>query len=117
MKQERIYHMKFKDLYPLYVLKAERKGKTSEEVDELLMWLTGYTSKDLKMILDSAIDVKTFFDDSPLFNPSASLIKGSICGIKVEDIQDPLMQKIRYLDKIIDELAKGKTMDKIKRKI
>ena len=117
MKNERIYHMKFKDLYPLYVLKAERKGKSSEEVDELLMWLTGYKIEDLNMILASAIDVKTFFDESPAFNPSASLIKGTICGIKVEDIQDPLMQKIRYLDKIIDELARGKSMDKIKRKI
>lgn len=117
MNNERIYKMKFKDLYPLYVQKVERKGKTQTEVDELITWLLGYSLDNLKDILNSEMDVKTFFDESPRFNPNAYHIKGKICGITIEEIEDPLMQKIRYLDKIIDELAKGRPMSKIKREM
>lgn len=117
MKNDRIFKMKFKDLYPLYVQKVERKGKTFQEVDELITWLLGYTQDELKSLLNSEIDVKTFFDGAINFNPHAYLIKGKICGITIEEIEDPLMQKIRYLDKIIDELAKGRPMSKIKREM
>ena len=117
MNNNRIFKMKFKDLYPLYVLKAEKKGKTQLEVDELMMWLLGYSQDELKKILSSDMDVHTFFEKSPNFNPQAHLIKGKICGVTIEDIEDPLMKKIRYLDKIIDELAKGRPMSKIKREM
>lgn len=108
--------MSVASVYPHYVAKAERKGRTKGEVDEIISWLTGYSQKELKSILDKQIDFETFFAQAPLMNPSRSLITGSICGIKLEEIQDPLMREIRYLDKLIDELAKGKAMEKILRK-
>lgn len=115
MDNSRVYKMPFATVYPLYIQKAERKGRTKGEVDQIIFWLTGYDSKTLQFHLDSKSDFKTFFDQSPHFNPNASKIKGVICGYRVEDIQEPLMQKIRYLDKLIDELAKGKTLEKILR--
>ncbi|PKO02448.1 MAG: DUF2200 domain-containing protein [Chloroflexi bacterium HGW-Chloroflexi-5] len=107
--------MKFTNLYPMYVQKAERKGRTKAEVDQIICWLTGYDQADLVQQIDLGIDVATFFAQAPAFNPNCSLIKGVVCGIRVEDIEDPLMQKIRYLDKLVDELAKGKAMEKILR--
>ncbi|TNF07616.1 MAG: DUF2200 domain-containing protein [Bacillota bacterium] len=112
---EKLYHMTFKDLYPNYVLKAERKGRTKEEVDEILCWLTGHNITSLHKVLSSEIDVQTFFNDAPNFNRKADLIKGVICGVRIEDIEDPLMKRIRYLDKLIDELAKSRPMSKILR--
>lgn len=107
--------MAFASVYPHYVKKAERKGRTREELDEIIRWLTGYTQKGLEKVIDDRVDLQTFFDKAPKFNPNASLIKGVICGIRVENIVDPLMQKIRYMDKLIDELAKGKKVEKILR--
>ncbi len=107
--------MKFSDVYPLYVKKAERKGRTQAEVDQIIQWLTGYDQKGLQIQITNEIDFATFFAQAPAFNPNSSLIKGVICGIRVEEIKDPLMQKIRYLDKLIDELAKGKSINKILR--
>ena len=112
---ERIYTMAFARVYPLYVAKAEKKGRTKEEVDEIIRWLTGYTQKRLEKLIVNEVDFRTFFEDAPKFNPNASKITGLICGYRVEEIEDKLMQKIRYLDKLIDELAKGKTMEKILR--
>jgi len=117
MKQNtRIYTMSFASVYPLYIKKAEKKSRTKAEVDEIIFWLTGYNKKDLQEVLDSKIDFETFFAQAPQMNPNASLIKGMICGYRIEDIEDKLMRNIRYLDKLIDELAKGKEMDKILRK-
>jgi hypothetical protein len=108
--------MPFASVYPHYVQKAERKGRTKSEVHEIIFWLTGYNEKELQEILDLKTDLKTFFEKAPRINPNVSLIKGVICGYRVEEIEDELMRNIRYLDKLIDELAKGKEMDKIKRK-
>ncbi len=115
MSEHRIYSMPFAKVYPLYVQKAERKGRTKAEVDRIIFWLTGYTAQSLKKQLISEADFRAFFDQAPAINPNALLIKGVVCGVRVEDISDPLMQKIRYLDKLVDELARGKTMDKILR--
>ncbi len=112
---DRLYTMKFKDLYPNYVTKALKKQRTKDEVDVILSWLTGYSQHQLKVILSSDIDVRTFFHDAPHFHEHASLITGVICGVRIEEIEDPLMKKIRYLDKLIDELAKGRPMSKILR--
>ncbi len=116
MDHTRVYKMSFAGVYPHYITKSEKKGRTKEEVHEIIFWLTGYDEKKLKKVLETKIDFETFFDKAPKFNPNASMIKGVICGYRVEDIEDSLMQKIRYLDKLIDELAKGKSMDKILRK-
>ena len=107
--------MKFANVYPLYVQKAERKNRTREEVDQIIFWLTGYNQAGLKRQIEQENDFEAFFAQAPAFNPKCSLIKGIICGVRVEEIEDPLMQKIRYLDKLIDELAKGKAMEKILR--
>jgi hypothetical protein len=111
----KIYTIKFARVYPLYVEKAERKGRTRAEVDEIIQWLTGYSEADIKTLLSSDLDFETLFANAPKLNPSRSLITGVICGIKVQDIEDKTTQEIRYLDKLIDELAKGKAMNKIKR--
>lgn len=111
----KIYKMSFSSVYPLYIQKAERKNRTKEEVDEIIIWLTGYSKTDLKKQIQAKVDFETFFSEAPNINPKVSMIKGVVCGVRVEDIEEPLMQKIRYLDKLIDELAKGKSMEKILR--
>lgn len=116
MEKHRIYTMPFAKVYPMYVAKAERKGRTKAEVDEIIRWLTGYSQKELEAQIEKANDLETFFAQAPLLNPKRTLITGIICGVRVEDIEDPLMQKIRYVDKLIDELARGKEMEKILRK-
>jgi hypothetical protein len=113
MKKERIYTIPFASVYPLYVTKAEKKGRTKAEVNEIIHWLTGYSRKELEAQLDKQVDVETFFREAPKLNPSRKLITGVICGVRVEDIEEPTMQEIRYLDKLIDELAKGKAMEKL----
>ncbi|WP_208293623.1 DUF2200 domain-containing protein [Paenilisteria rocourtiae] len=113
---ERVFAMSFASVYPLYIQKAEKKERTKVEVDEIIFWLTGYDEVALQRILDQKTDFRNFFGEAPQLNPNASLIKGVICGYRVEEIEDPLMQQIRYLDKLIDELAKGKAMEKILRK-
>lgn len=115
MRNDKLFHMPFCDLYPFLVNKALKKGRTKEEVNLIISWLTGYSIESLHESLEQKIDVKTFFDQSPHFNQKASLIKGVICGVRIEEIEDPLMKRIRYLDKLIDELAKGKPMYKILR--
>ncbi len=110
-----IFTMSFAKVYPLYVAKAEGKGRKQSEVDTVICWLTGYSPQELKAQLKQAKDIETFFKEAPKLNPSRALIKGVICGIRVEAIQDPLMRDIRYLDKLVDELAKGKAMEKILR--
>ncbi len=115
MKTNRIYKMSFASVYPHYIAKAERKGRTKTEVDEIIRWLTGYSQEALEVRLDQQTDFETFLAEAPQLNPSRALIKGVICGVRVEDIQEPTMQEIRYLDKLIDELAKGKAMEKILR--
>lgn len=115
MSNHRIYTMSFASVYPHYVAKAERKGRTKEEVDEIIRWLTGYSQEQLEAQLDKKTDFATFFAEAPNLNPHRSLIKGVVCGVRVEAIDEPLMREIRYLDKLIDELAKGKAMDKILR--
>lgn len=112
----RVYKIAFASVYPLYIEKAEKKGRTQEEVDTVLCWLTGYNKQTLQKQIDKRTDLQTFFADAPKVNPNVSKITGVICGYRVEDIEDPLMQKIRYMDKLIDELAKGKAMEKILRK-
>ena len=107
--------MPFASVYPHYVTKAEKKGRTKDEVDEIVRWLTGYTAKRLQTQLDKEVDFETFFAKAPKMNPDRSLITGVVCGVSVEEIEQPLMQEIRYLDKLIDELAKGKAMEKILR--
>ena len=114
--KQRIYNLSFARVYPEYVAKAERKGRTKAEVDEIIRWLTGYSQKELQAQLKKETNIEAFLDQAPELNPSRSLIKGVICGIRVEDIEDPIMQDIRYLDKLIDELANGKAMEKILRK-
>lgn len=116
MTNTRIFKMPFADVYPFYIQKAERKGRTKEEVDLIICWLTGYEKESIQHHLDNKTHFDTFFTNAPQINPNAVKITGVICGYRVEEIQDSLMQKIRYLDKLIDELAKGKTMDKILRK-
>jgi len=115
MKTERIYKLLVSSVYPLYIKKAEAKGRSKEEVDQIIFWLTGYNTSSFKKVIDSQIDFRTFFEQAPLFNENASKITGVICGYRVEEIEDPIIQKIRYLDKLIDELAKGKKMEKILR--
>ncbi len=112
----RVYKMSFASVYPMYVQKAERKGRTKEEVDEIILWLTGYTSQSLQKQIDNKVDFETFFNEAPELNANVSKITGVICGYRVEEIADPIIQKVRYLDKLIDELAKGKAMEKILRK-
>jgi hypothetical protein len=116
MANERIYKMAFSSVYPLLVQKAERKGRTNSEVDALICWLTGYDDSGLQAQIMNNIDYETFFNEAPQINPNAAKISGVICGYRVEKIEDPLMQKIRWLDKLVDELAKGKPMEKILRK-
>ncbi|MBP7992820.1 MAG: DUF2200 domain-containing protein [Candidatus Magasanikbacteria bacterium] len=115
MAKHRIYTMSVAKVYPLYVLKAEKKGHTKAEVDEIICWLTGYTQKGLEAELEKQTDFETFFAKAPKLNPARVLIKGKICGVQIEEITDPLMREVRYLDKLIDELAKGKVMEKILR--
>lgn len=116
MNAQRVFKMKFAGVYPMYVQKAERKNRTKEEVDQIIRWLTGYDQKGLEKQIEQGTDFETFFAQAPEMNPNCSLITGVVCGIRVENIEDPLMQKIRYLDKLIDELAKGKSMEKILRR-
>ena len=115
MSAHRVFSMSFGKIYPLYVQKAEKKGRTKDEVDQCIYWLTGYDQKGLEEQLEQGNDFTTFFAQAPLLNPNSKLIKGVVCDVRVEDVEDPLMQKIRYLDKLIDELAKGKAMEKILR--
>lgn len=115
MKNERIYKMTFSSVYPMYVQKAEKKGRTKEEVDTVVCWLTGYDGQGLRAQINKEVDFETFFTEAPQMNPNADKIKGVICGVRVEEIGDPLMQKIRWLDKLVDELAKGKAMVKVLR--
>ncbi|MEK7432554.1 MAG: DUF2200 domain-containing protein [Cyanobacteriota bacterium] len=116
MNNTKIFKMSFASVYPLYIKKAERNGQTKENVDAIIFWLTGYNEQSLQEQIDKKTDFETFFDQAPQINPNISKIKGVICGYRIEKIEDKLMQKIRYLDKLIDELAKGKTMEKILRK-
>lgn len=116
MAKHRIYAMSFASVYPHYVAKAEKKGRTKAEVDQIISWLTGYGQKELQAQLKKQTDFETFFAEAPKINPSRALIKGVVCGVRVEDIEEPTMREIRYLDKLIDELARGKAMDKILRK-
>ncbi len=116
MKTNRVYAMSFACVYPHYVTKAEKKGRTKKEVDEIIRWLTGYSQKQFESQLEKKTDFETFFAKAPGLNPLRSLIKGVVCGVRVEDIKEPLMREIRYLDKLIDELAKGRKMEKILRK-
>ena len=116
MNKQQIYTMSFAKVYPLYVAKAEKKGRTKAEVDEIIRWLTGYSQEELEAHLEKQTDFETFFAGAPQLNPARALIKGVVCGVRVEEIEEPLMREIRYLDKLIDELAKGKAMEKILRK-
>ncbi len=111
--KHRIFTMKFAAVYPMYIQKAERKNRTREEVDQIICWLTGYTQAGLQAQIAQGNDFETFFAQAPAFNANSTLIKGVVCGVRVEEIEDPLMQKVRYLDKLVDELAKGKALDKI----
>lgn len=113
---ERVYRMAFGRVYPLYVQKAQKKGRTQKEVDEIIVWLTGYDKKDLEFHIENGTDFETFFTKAPRMNPNVSKITGLICGYRVEEIEDKVIQKVRYLDKLIDELAKGRDLDKILRK-
>ena len=115
MAEHRIFTMPFSKVYPLYVRKAERKNRTKDEVDQIIRWLTGYNQAGLEKQISRQSDLESFFAKAPAIHPDASLIKGVVCGVRVEEVQDPLMRKIRYLDKLIDELAKGKAMEKILR--
>jgi len=115
MPGHKIFTMKFEDVYPLYVKKAERKNRTKDEVDRVICWLTGYDQVGLEQQIVSGVDFETFFANAPAMNPNCSLITGVVCGVRVEAVEDPLMQKIRYLDKLVDELAKGRPMEKILR--
>jgi hypothetical protein len=117
MQPHRIYTMSVGSVYPLYIAKAERKGRTKAELDEIIRWLTGYSQHDMERQLAKGTDFETFFTEAPGMNPSRNLIKGVVCGVRVEDIKEPIMREIRYLDKLVDELAKGKDMAKILRKV
>ncbi|WP_445218016.1 DUF2200 domain-containing protein [Bradyrhizobium sp. Pa8] len=116
MAKHRIYTMSFASVYPLYLAKAEKKGRTKAEVDQIISWLTGYGQRELEAQLKRQTDFETFFANAPRINPLRAMIKGVVCGVRVEEIEEPTMREIRYLDKLIDELAKGRTMDKILRK-
>ena len=116
MDNTRVYRMSFASVYPLYINKVERKGRTKAEVDEIIYWLTGYDEQALQQVLTNKTDFETFFAQAPALNPNVSKITGVICGYRVEEIEDPMMQKVRYLDKLVDELAKGRPMEKILRK-
>lgn len=116
MIKPRIYTISFAAIYPLYITKAEKKGRTKTEVDEIIRWLTGYRQEELETQLEKQTDMETFISEAPHLNSSRALIKGMICGVRVEEIQEPTMQEIRYLDKLIDELARGKAMERILRK-
>ena len=116
MANEKIYDMPFGKLYPMLIAKAEKKGRTKTEVDEVTAWLTGYSRERLEELMESDITYGDFFLQAPTLNPNRRLIKGVVCGVRVEDIQEPLMQEIRYLDKLVDELAKGKALEKILRR-
>ena len=116
MDNSRVFKMPFASVYPMYIQKAEKKGRTKEEVDAIIFWLTGYNKQTLQQQIEKKSDLETLFAQAPQINPSVSKITGVICGYRVEEIEDTLMQKIRYLDKLVDELAKGKTMEKILRK-
>ena len=116
MDNQRVYKMSFASVYPHYLKKTEIKGRTKKELDTIILWLTGYTQKQLRQQIDKQTDFETFFAQAPQMNPNVSKITGVICGYRVEEIEDKLMQKIRYLDKLVDELAKGKAMEKILRK-
>ena len=115
MRPHRIYSMSFASVYPHYVAKAERKGRTKAELDEIIHWLTGYDADGLERVLDDKTDFETFFAEAPRMNPARDQITGLICGVRVEEVEEPLMREIRYLDKLVDELAKGKKMEKILR--
>jgi hypothetical protein len=115
MPQHRVFAMKFSKVYPLYVKKAERKNRTKAEVDQIICWLTGYSRAQLKKQIEQESDFETFFAKAPAIHPNSSLITGVVCGVRVNEIEDPLMRNIRYLDKLIDELAKGRPMEKILR--
>lgn len=116
MDNSRVYKMSFASVYPHYIKKAEKKGRTKAEVDDIIFWLTGYDERTLQKHIEHKTDFETFFNQAPQLNPNSSKITGVICGYRIEEIEDKLMQKVRYLDKLIDELAKGKAMDKILRK-
>ena len=115
MSEHRIFSTEFSKVYPLYVQKAERKGRSQQEVDRIICWLTGYSEAGLRQQIERRSDFRTFFAEAPAINPNSTLITGVVCGVRVEEVDDPLMQKIRYLDKLIDELARGKAMDAILR--
>ncbi len=115
MTDHRVFSYSFAKVYPLYVQKAERKGRTQAEVDEVIRWLTGYDQRGLQRQIDSGCDLREFFASAPAFNPKSALIKGVVCGVRVEEVEDPLMRQIRYLDKLVDELAKGKALEKVLR--
>ena len=115
MKNERIFSMPFAKVYPMYIQKAERKGRTKEEVDEIIFWLTGYDQVSFQQVLKDEVDFRSFYNNAPRLNPNVDKITGVICGYRIEEIEDELMRKIRYLDKLIDELAKGRKMEKILR--
>ncbi|RIX77245.1 DUF2200 domain-containing protein [Acidovorax cavernicola] len=115
MPEHKIFAMPFAKVYPMYVQKAERKNRTKDEVDEVICWLTGYDAAGLQQQIEQQNDFKTFFAQAPALHPNSALIKGVVCGVRVEEVEDPLMQKIRYLDKLVDELAKGKAIEKILR--
>ncbi|NLL81266.1 MAG: DUF2200 domain-containing protein [Tissierellia bacterium] len=116
MTKHKIYEMSVSRVYPHYITKAEKKGRTKSEVDEIIRWLTGYSQEELETHLEKGTNFETFFEEAPLLNPSRTLIKGLICGVRVEEIEEATMREIRYMDKLIDELAKGKKMEKILRK-
>jgi hypothetical protein len=115
MTKHRIFSMAFSKVYPLYIDKAEKKDRTKAEVDKIIRWLTGYTQQKLNAQIKKNVDIETFITEAPKLNPSRKLIKGVVCGVRVEEVKDPLMQEVRYLDKLIDELARGKVMEKILR--
>ena len=115
MPKHGVFAMKFAAVYPMYVAKAERKDRTKEEVDQIICWLTGYDQAGLRRQIEQENDIETFFAQAPAIHPKSTLIKGVVCGVRVEEVEDPLMRKIRYLDKLIDELAKGRAMEKILR--
>lgn len=112
---QRVFAMKFSKVYPMYILKAESKGRSKKEVDQCICWLTGYSQAELQQQIKREVDFETFYNEAPAYNPNSALITGVVCGIRVEDIQDPLMKRLRHLDKLIDELAKGKALEKILR--
>lgn len=115
MNSERVRRMAFGDVYPMYIAKAERKGRSAEEVDAIILWLTGYSKDGIQELVRKGTDFETFFNEAPRMNPNASKITGTICGYRIEEIEDPIIRQVRYLDKLVDELAKGKSLEKILR--